>query len=282
MKTISIELAEHYAQETTTLARLWKIVRRDGEVFGFTDHDEPIVYDGVTYAVSSVFDMSAVSTRSELNVDSLEAKGILAQTGITAADIEAGLWDAAQVTMMEVNYEDLTQGANVLRFGDAGEIRREGNQFVGEVRGLMQYLQNTIGRVVTANCPYDLGDTSCKVDLEALRVSGGVTTATSTRQFTDNSRAEATDYFTFGVVTWTAGANAGLSMEVKRFTTGGIFELQLDMPYPVEVDDEYTVVPGCNKVGRLGDCKLKYDNYVNFGGFEDVPGQHKTLLVGGQ
>lgn len=282
MKVISIALAEHYQQETTTLARLWKVTRRDGQVFGFTDHDEQIIFGDVVYAVSSVFDMSAVATRSELNVDSLEAKGILAETGITAADIEAGLWDGSQVTMMEVNYADLTMGANILRSGDAGEIRREGQMFTAEVRGLMQALQNTIGRVVTATCPYDLGDASCKVDLEALRVSGAVTAAASNRQFSDDYLGEAEDYFTFGIVTWTSGANVGLSMEVKKFTAGGLIELQLDMPYVVEAGDEYTAVPGCDKVGRLGKCKLVYDNYVNFGGFEDVPGAHKTLLVGGQ
>ena len=282
MKTISIALAAHYEQETTTLACLWKVVRRDGQVFGFTDHDELIVYDGVTYEVSSVFDVSAVSTRSELNVDSMEAKGILAETGITAADIEAGLWDGAQVTMMEVNYADLSMGANILRFGDAGEIRREGQQYVAEVRGLMQHLQNTIGRLVTATCPYDLGDADCKVDLEALRVSGSVTAVESQRLMTDSSRSEAVDYFQFGTLTWTSGANLGLEMEVKAFALGGEIEFQLDMPYEIQVGDDYTMVPGCDKVGRLGKCKLVYDNYVNFGGFEDVPGQHKTLLVGGQ
>lgn len=283
MKVISIALAAHYEQETTTLARLWKITRRDGRIFGFTDHDEMIVFDGVTYAVSSVFDISAVSTRSELNVDSLEAKGILAEEGITASDIEAGLWDGAQVLMMEVNYEDLSMGANILRYGDAGEIRREGQQYTAEVRGLMQYLQNNIGRVVTATCPYDLGDSDCKVDIEALRVSGSVTDSeATTREFTDATRIEADGFFSFGTLTWTTGLNVGLSMEVKKFTAGGLIELQLDMPHDVSAGDQYTMVPGCDKIGRLGDCKLTYDNYVNFGGFEDVPGSHKTLLVGGQ
>ena len=43
-----------------------------------------------------------------------------------------------------------------------------------------------------------------------------------------------------------------------------------------------TVVPGCNKTGRGGDCQVKFDNLVNFRGFEDVPGQDKVLVYGGQ
>lgn len=283
MKALSPQLLAHYAQDTTTLARLWKITRRDGQVFGFTDHDEPIPFDGQAYAVSSVFDASAVQTSSALNVDSASAKGILASEGVTASDVEAGLWDGAQVELLEVNHQDLSMGANVLRYGDVGEIQRNGQQYLGELRGLMQYLQNTIVRIVTASCDADLGDARCGVDLEALRVTGTVTSVVSPRSFTASAMAQAVDYFQYGVLTWEPGSlNDGLSMEVKSFAVGGVFELQLDMPYAVAPGDEFTVVPGCNKIGRTGDCKLKFDNYARFRGFEDIPGQDKVLLVGGQ
>jgi hypothetical protein len=35
--------------------------------------------------------------------------------------------------------------------------------------------------------------------------------------------------------------------------------------------DDVEVVRGCNHKGRDGDCKNKFDNYDNFGGFEDIP-----------
>lgn len=282
MKTISAGLEALYASGGETTARLWKVTRRDGEVFGFTDHDKPITYLSVDYEPTSAFDPSAVSTRSELNVDNLELVGLLSSEGITEQDIEAGVWDGASVVLMEVNWADLTMGHNTLRTGDIGQIPRKGPTFVAELRGLMQKFQNNIGRVVTASCDADLGDARCGVDLEALRVAGTVTTGGSQITFTASGLAQAADYFTYGVVTWVTGANADRSMEVKQHSGGGVFSLQLDMPNTIVAGDTFTVVPGCNKVGRTGDCKVKFNNLVNFRGFEDVPGQKKVLIYGGQ
>jgi hypothetical protein len=35
--------------------------------------------------------------------------------------------------------------------------------------------------------------------------------------------------------------------------------------------DEVQLARGCNHLGRAGDCKLKFANYINYGGFEDIP-----------
>lgn len=291
MRTIPSALLTHIQSGGTSLAKLWLVERRDGELLAFTDHDEPIWYDGVQYLPTSAFDASAISTRSEMNVDNLDAKGIMAEDGIDAASIEYGMWDGARVTMFEINWESPSDGAVVLRTGEIGQIQREGAAFNVEIRGLMQYLQNNIGRVVAASCDADLGDARCGVDLEALRVAGTVTATHGKRSFTDMGLSADDGYFTFGVLTWSTGsssdggANAGLSMEVKSHTLtsdGHVIVLQLDMPFPIEEGDEYTITPGCNKLGRNGDCANKFDNYNRFRGFEDLPGQTQVLLVGGQ
>jgi hypothetical protein len=48
MKTLDSALAEHIASGTTTLCRCWKLIRKDGTVLGFTDHDRDIAFDGTT------------------------------------------------------------------------------------------------------------------------------------------------------------------------------------------------------------------------------------------
>ncbi len=35
--------------------------------------------------------------------------------------------------------------------------------------------------------------------------------------------------------------------------------------------DDCEVVRGCDHKGRAGDCKQKFDNYINFKGYEDIP-----------
>ncbi len=44
MKTVTPELATHMAQENTTLARLLKITRQDGAIYGFTDFDADMIF----------------------------------------------------------------------------------------------------------------------------------------------------------------------------------------------------------------------------------------------
>jgi uncharacterized phage protein (TIGR02218 family) len=282
VKVLSAELLAHYAGDLHTLARLWKITRRDLTVFAFTDHDAAIEYppadsDSLTYEPSSVFDASAIETRGELNVDNLEVQGLLDSVGITAQDLEAGLWDGSTVEIVEVNYKDLTMGHNPLRYGTLGEVQRNSLTYTAELRGLMHALQNNIGRTVKPSCDAVLGDARCGVDIEALRVSGAVTVATSNRVFTTD--VNGSDTYTYGVLTWTTGLNAGLSMEVKLHATA-VLTLQIEMPYTVQVGDDFTVTPGCDKTKPT--CIATFDNVINFRGFSFVPGQDKVLKVGGQ
>jgi hypothetical protein len=39
----------------------------------------------------------------------------------------------------------------------------------------------------------------------------------------------------------------------------------------LQVGDPVSMVRGCDHMGRTGDCKNKFNNYINFGGFEDIP-----------
>ena len=285
---ISAELQAHYESGAWTLARLWKLTTRTGTVFAFTDHDAPLTFASVDYVPTSAFDMAAISTKAALNVDNSEMTGLLDSIGITAADIEAGAWDGASFELREVNYRDLTMGANILRTGEIGEVNRSGQSYRFELRGLMQALQNNVGRLVLPACDADLGGPRCGIDLEALRVVSTVTAAASRRVFTASALAQAADYFTFGVVSFANGLNAGRSMEVRQHEAGGVFTLQLPLPYELTVGDAFSVVPGCDKRHELvdgvwlGDCKNKFNNVINNRGFPFVPGPDKVSLFGGQ
>ena len=288
MKTITPELQGHLAQSVTTICNLWRVTRRDGTVFGFTDHMEDIVFEGVTYEAVSGYTASAVSTQAALNVDNLEIDGMFDSAGITIEDLEGGVWDGAVVRLSQVNYADLSMGDMELRTGELGEVKHTGAEFTAELRGLMQYLQNNIGRIITPSCDAALGDARCKVDLEALRVSGTVTAVTSRQVFVASGLAATTGYFTYGVINFTSGANDGMSMEVKAHAVGGALTMQLDMPFTVAIGDTFTIVPGCNKLLKTGDgvyagdCKVKFNNVVNFRGFPEVPGNDRLVSYGGQ
>src|SRR5581483_8422547 len=102
MKTISSQLAAHIAGEVTTLATCWKLTRRDATVMGFTDHDQEIVFDGVTYQAATGFTPSSIQSTGSLAVDNLDVQGMISAGSIAEADILAGLYDFAEIAIFQV------------------------------------------------------------------------------------------------------------------------------------------------------------------------------------
>lgn len=270
-KTIGANLLAHLAQETTTLAWLWKVTRVDATVLGFTSHDADLSYQGVTYAAdSSAFTPSAIAGSAALDVDNLELDVLLDAAAITEADLAAGLYDHATVQLMLVNWSDLTQGHVLMRSGTLGEVRYTDGRGQAELRGLSQALQQSVGRVVARRCSADLGDARCGVTLGTYTVTGTVTAVTSRRAFSVTDAPAAVD----GKLTWTSGANNGLSMEVSAISGLGL-TLALPMPYDVAIGDGYSVYAGCDK--NLSTCIGTYNNVVNFRGFPHLPGVDRAL-----
>lgn len=280
MKTVSANLKDHLAQETTTMVTCWQIEMTDGTVLGFTEHDRNIEYDGVIYEAATGFTPTAFEQSMGMSVDNMDVSSFLDSDSITEADIEAGRLDNAEIKTFKINWTDTSQGIMRLTRGIVGEITRQDDLYVAEVRSLSQYLQQTIGRKYLGTCDAALGDSRCKVNLSAFTVTGSVTSVTSQDTFTDSSRAEADDYFTYGKLTFTGGNNTGYEVEVKAFASGQ-FTLFEAMPNAIQVGDAYSVYAGCDKSGRLGNahCVNKFSNYANFRGFEDIPGQDKMSQI---
>jgi len=86
----------------------------------------------------------------------------------------------------------------------------------------------------------------------------------------EGSGAALAGYFDLGQLVWTTGLNAGQQSQVKQYTPGQ-FVLWEPVHYNIQAGDEYQVTPGCDK--SLETCKNKFDNFVNYGGFPDVPGR---------
>lgn len=163
-KTITSGLETHLAQEVTTLATLWRVTRTDGEVFYFTDHDVNIVFEGNTYVASVGYDRTSVANQVGLSVDNLDVQGFFDSSAVTDQELRAGLFDFAQVHVMLVNFEDLTQGVLKLRRGRFGEvIYSDSGVFKTELRGLTQAYSQRIGELFSSECRTDLGSSRCKV-----------------------------------------------------------------------------------------------------------------------
>lgn len=278
MKATSTALKAHMAQPVTTLATLWRVTRRDGVAFGFTDHDRDIVFNGVTHQARTGMSASEFQSNSSLSVDNIALEGFFDSAVITAADMEAGVWDGASLRVSVVNYADLTMGEDVQLVGELGQFSAKDQVYIAEARGLSDRLSRTITRLYMPSCDAVLGDSRCGYNIEAARVAGAVTSVTSAAAFVTNLGA-AVGTYDYGVITWTSGLNTGRKMDVKRHTTGGAIELQLPMASAVTIGDAFTIVPGCDKT--FSECRTRFSNGVNFRGFPHVPGLDEMMQPGG-
>ena len=246
-------------------------------VWAFTTHDTDLNLHNIVYQAESGFNASAVRTSEQLSVDNLEATGVmpfLELAGyISEEDIRKGKLDFAELRGFVVNYKALSDGIMWLRRGWLGEIEvSTDGEYTCELRGMNDAASSQVVEIYSPGCRYDLGSSRCGVALASFTDTGSVTSFVDRANFSDNARTEADEYYRYGLLTWTSGLNAGLTMEVKQYTqTGGVFELQEPVPYDIAVTDTYSVYAGCDK--SLAVCRDRFDNVINHGGFPHLPGE---------
>ena len=280
MKTIEPGLAEHIAGGVTTLCHCWRLVRNDGAVLAFTDHDRPVSFDGDTYEPAAGFDASEAVSQTGFATGGVDVYGALSSDRLLEEDLAAGLYDGAEVRVFLVNWNAPGE-RHLIRIGHLGEVVREDSAFRAEIRGLASLLDQPQGRVFRHGCDADLGDRRCKVDLTApaFRSEGEVVVGASRRQFEATGLDGFTEgWFDRGRIEWTSGANAGRAGEVKahRVSNGFVrMELWQPLQHAIAPGDAFVVTAGCDKL--FSTCRAKFDNAVNFRGFPHMPGNDFAL-----
>lgn len=280
MKTIPSGLLAHYATGSTRLAVAARVTRSDGEVIGFTSHDEDQTIDGVQYIAAQGMEDSQVVTSAGLAVDNLEMRALDDGTVFSQSDVIGGRWNGAKFLLFRYCWADLTLGVEPLIAGVFGNVTLQRGSVIAELRGIQQYLQQAVGNVTTKTCrarvadyPTPNGKNLCRLDSDDWLENGTVTSVTSRSVFAASGIANAgtADYYGSGIVTWLTGANTGLQKKIRVHAVGGALTLILPMPADIQVGDTFTAMPGCR--GRLqDDCRDKFDNVLNFQGEPHLPG----------
>lgn len=267
----------------TQWAQTWTITRRDGQVFAFTSLDRPLTFRGVVHTPCNSLSATATEQSTTIGANgNMELIGIISDVGISEQELYNGLFDFARFEVWMVPW--LNHGGETpfrLMAGTTGTMSHGTEGFSFEVlTGSANLRQRGLMESFTASCRYGFGstlDSRCPVNLAAVTVAGSATTTTvpaasntaTRRILIDSSRGEAAGHFDLGILTFTGGANAGASSEIKRFE-GGVFVLWSPLLYPIEVGDTYTATPGCNK-SPTDHMRFNAD-MIDYGGFPDVPG----------
>lgn len=280
MKQLAAGLQAHLDTGATTLAWCWRVIRKDGVVLGFTEHDRTITFDGTNFEPESGMTATEVESTLGLSVDNLEVQGLITSDVITEEELVAGIYDDAAVEIWRVNWANVAQ-RDLHKTGSLGETTRGKTSFRAEFRGLSSKLQQAQGRLFQHTCDADLGDARCGVNLSSSTYKGsGAVTATDGSHTVNTSGlgGYADRWFDRGTLTFTSGENDGLSFEVKSHRIQGstvVLTFWLTAIFPIEDGDTFEVTAGCDKT--FASCKAKFGNAVNFRGFPHMPGNEFVI-----
>lgn len=279
MLSVPSGLATDIQNRRTTLALGVKFTRVDTTVLAFTSHDADVTVSSVLYRAASSGIFSAIQTKSDLGIDTIDLAGF-GSSYIALTDIRAGKWDKAAFEIIVFNPLAPANGSVIKRAGWLGQSIIQRNSWQFELQSLARILHANVGLTSSPTCRNDLGDSMCQVNLASHTVTGSITSVTNRKTFADSSRSEADAHFTGGKLTWTGGANSGLSFEVKTWTASTkTFVLYQSTPFTVSNGDTYSVHRGCRK-RLIEDCKTIFNNVANFDGEYYLPGNDKLQRYG--
>jgi uncharacterized phage protein (TIGR02218 family) len=269
-------LYAHLEGGATTVCRCWSVTRRDGDVFGFTDHDRDLSFGGILFKASSGLTARALQQTTGLSVDNTEALGALSDLSVREDELMAGLFDGAEVRSWLVNWAKVADRVQQFR-GTFGEISRSGGAFRAELRGLTEMLNQPRGKVYQRDCSAVLGDKACGVNLgrDVYSVALEVRSVREQRVFRIERMTDfAERWFDNGRLEVLNGAARGQTGMIKadRVSAGArTIELWQELRLKIEAGDRVLLYAGCDK--RLATCREKFDNLLNFRGFPHIPGE---------
>lgn len=167
MRTLSSELVARIESGAAGLCHVWVLRRVDGTELGFTDHDRDLIVDGVTCRAASGWTAGAADSAVGFSAGSAAVAGGLDDAAITEADVEAGRYDGATVSLWRVDWSGGDPGVR-LWTATLARIRRDGDAFTAELEGPLAKLERVVGRTYGPECDAVLGDGRCGVDLAAF------------------------------------------------------------------------------------------------------------------
>ncbi len=276
MKNISENMAARLQQNITTLAFCWKLSFADGEVKGFTSHDEDIKIADVTYKSRTGFTLDGYKAELGETENLAEVFGIIDSEDISEQDIRSGRVDNAVLEIFMLDYNDVEAGSVLVKKGQVSRITDSGGRYILGITGALDRLENNITEIYSPLCRARFGDTKCGKNIGEFTFTGMIEEVLNERTLFDSARTEEKNYFDRGVIKFTSGANSGFSTEVKRYENGRIW-LSIPFPSPIQAGDEYEISAGCNK--KFSTCSGRFNNAVNFRGEPHIPGIDKVFKI---
>lgn len=275
MRTIPAALDSHLKRTVTNHCFCWTVTRKDGVKLGFTDHDMPLMLDGVVHDPQTGFKASTAEAELGMQTGSMDLDGALRSDRISENDIRAGKYDSAEVKAWLVNWQ-IPDDRLLLRVSRIGRIEMQDGAFTVELQSLAEAMDRRRGRLVRRGCDAELGDIRCGKIVSGMVFTGTGTVVGAQAQgdfIAAGLSSYAPRWFEYGILEWLTGSNTGQVAQVSVHEPSGTnarMALLEVLPFAVSAGDTFKVTAGCNK--SFATCKAKFANALNFRGFPHLPG----------
>lgn len=261
---------------TAVVADLFTFTLASGTILTYTNADTSITWNGRTYLGNSVL-VDGLKYRCEtgLSVDQqqivLSARSTDTVGGVPFLQaLRNGVFDGCGIQRERVflsAWGTTPVGSVVLfkgRIGTIGKIGRTSAEIT--VNSELVLLDIEMPRnVYGPSCQHVLYDSGCALVKESFGASGAVGAGSTTT--TINWSGADTNYKQ-GTITFTSGANSGVSVTVKS-AAAGVLSLMYPLNNVPATGDAFSVYWGCDHT--LATCGTKFNNTINFLGFPYIP-----------
>ena len=247
---------------------LWQITLNGGAVIRWHSGgmNTPLTFNGQTYLAGPLIDRGKVTTKLGLETATLDMK-----VSATTADLISGGpiipfavgrgFDGATVILYRAflaswAFPFVIVGAVIDFSGRVTQLKNVSrSNFTMTVSSWTVLLDVNMGPdVFQAGCLNQHYDTDC--GLTATLISGAVGSGASTQLAFQSNLTQADGYFNKGILTFTSGANAGVSRAVQTYlNTNGALAVAFELPAAPASGDAFTVARGC--LLTLTDCKAQ-------------------------
>lgn len=255
-----------FERDLTTLAWLWRVERADGVAVGFTSHDRDLWLGQFRYRAAPGMVPSAIERREGVEPDDLDVSGALTSEAFSEADLRAGRWDGAAVTVAACDWTDENAVPVVLARGTLGAVEIADGGFSAALRGSAALFERAACEATSPTCRAELGDARCRVDLAGRRVRVVVSSAEGAGLAVAGLAA---GVFAGGRWRWLDGANAGLAGRIVANDATSV-TLEDAPAFAVASGDRAELVAGCDKA--FATCCARFGNAANFRGEPHLPG----------
>lgn len=276
MKTTTTPLKDLLRSRHFVMADLYKIEPVGGTALYYTAHDQALTWAANRY-LPLIIRRSQIREQIGMDVGELQLEifpkntDLILNTRMTFL-VQRGFFDGARITLFKgfaPAWGVALTGVMERFSGRVTEPEATGTRIGITVRNDLELLNVKFPRrLYQPGCIHTLFDGGCGLSKGAYGGTGSVT-GTSTASTIAHSLGQPAGWYALGTITFTSGANSGISRSIKAHVSG---TLTLAAPLPVAPSsgDTFLIYPGCDK--QKATCESgKFNNLANFRGHPFIP-----------